>query len=79
VVEPPETVEVHWVKDVPPSANVRVSDYEHVDPARGAHYVWWRHRWCVVSEELMAETDFNEIDRRIQAGELGLLWREDRG
>jgi len=73
--EPVETIEVLWARAVPVTACVKVSESEFLDAYRNERWIWWRHRWCAFSTSL-GDLDFNDLDRRIRSGSLGLLWRE---
>lgn len=71
--EPAQTIIVYWA-DAPPPALIRVAEMHFRDAGRRQQWIWWRGRWCVVADEVMAQVDFGEIDRKLAAGELGLLW-----
>lgn len=47
----PQVVVVFWVDEPPESACQRINDAHVYDPIRGAHFIRWRDRWCVVADE----------------------------
>lgn len=64
-------IRVEWV-DAPLPGYRRVNDgqYHHVGKLESC--VWWRGRWCLVSDMFLDA--MGEIDQRMRDGRLGLEW-----
>jgi hypothetical protein len=76
MVEPESIVTVYWTDAPPREAFQRISDTHYVDPLRLEHFVLWRGRWCVVSDELQRVCDgdaLGMVDKQALDGSLGVL------